>query len=436
MAELPERASRRTAKLASLPLGAAGRAVTGVGRRLSGSSADDVLSANRERAAQQLFEVLGSLKGGAMKLGQAMSVFEAALPDDLAEPYREALAKLQEEAPPMPSATVHKVLSDQLGARWRERFESFDEDPAAAASIGQVHRGVWHDGRAVAIKVQYPGAGPALMADLNQLSRFARVYGMLTPGIEIKPLIAEIRDRVIDELDYRKEADSQRTFATAFDDSADYLIPRVVASAPKVIITEWIDGVSLRNVIAHGTQQQRDRAGQLLGDLAFIGPALAGLMHADPHPGNYRLMPDDRLGVFDFGAVKALPDGLPPFIGEVVRLVVDGRADDALDALRRNNFVKSSIEIDAAGVVDYLLPILEPITQPEFKFTREWLKKEAARLTNPRSPAAKFGRQLNLPPEYVMIHRVLMGNIGVLCQLESQADFRTTSEEWLPGFAS
>lgn len=435
MAELPERASRRTAKLASLPLGAAGRAVTGVGRRLSGSSADDVLTANRERAAQQLFEVLGSLKGGAMKLGQAMSVFEAALPDDLAEPYREALAKLQEEAPPMPSATVHKVLSDQLGARWRERFESFDEDPAAAASIGQVHRGVWHDGRAVAIKVQYPGAGPALMADLNQLSRFARVYGMLTPGIEIKPLIAEIRDRVIDELDYRKEADSQRAFATAFDDSADYLIPKVVASAPKVIITEWIDGVSLRNVIAHGTQQQRDRAGQLLGDLAFIGPALAGLMHADPHPGNYRLMPDDRLGVFDFGAVKALPDGLPPFIGEVVRMVVDGRADYALDALRRNNFVKSSIEIDAAGVVDYLLPILEPITQPEFKFTREWLKKEAARLTNPRSPAAKFGRQLNLPPEYVMIHRVLMGNIGVLCQLESQADFRTTSEEWLPGFA-
>ena len=174
----------------------------------------------------------------------------------------------------MPSATVHKVLSDQLGARWRERFESFDEDPAAAASIGQVHRGVWHDGRAVAIKVQYPGAGPALMADLNQLSRFARVYGMLTPGIEIKPLIAEIRDRVIDELDYRKEADSQRTFATAFDDSADYLIPRVVASAPKVIITEWIDGVSLRNVIAHGTQQQRDRAGQLLGDAIHVLAAI------------------------------------------------------------------------------------------------------------------------------------------------------------------
>ncbi|GAB3297209.1 AarF/ABC1/UbiB kinase family protein [Epidermidibacterium keratini] len=435
MTELPERASRRTAKLASLPLGAAGRAVTGVGRRLSGTSADDVSSANRERAAQQLFEVLGSLKGGAMKLGQAMSVFEAALPDDLAEPYREALVKLQEEAPPMPSATVHKVLSDQLGARWRERFESFDEDPAAAASIGQVHRGVWHDGRAVAIKVQYPGAGPALMADLNQLSRFARVYGMLTPGIEIKPLIAEIRERVIDELDYRKEADSQRTFAIAFDDSPDYLVPKVVASAPKVIISEWIDGISLRTLIGQGTQQQRDRAGQLLGDLAFIGPALAGLMHADPHPGNYRLMPDDRLGVFDFGAVKSLPDGLPPFIGEVVRMVVDGRADDALDALRRNGFVKGSIEVDADGIVDYLLPILEPITQPEFQFTREWLKKEAARLTNPRSPAAKFGRQLNLPPEYLMIHRVLMGNIGVLCQLESRAAFRQSAEEWLPGFA-
>lgn len=434
MSELPERSARRTAKLASIPLSAAGRAASGFGRRLTGQTAKEVSSANRERAAAQLFEVLGNLKGGAMKLGQALSVFEAALPEEVAEPYREALVKLQEEAPPMPISTVYRVLDEQFGTRWRERFRHFDDRPAAAASIGQVHRGTWHDGREVAVKIQYPGAGPALIADLNQLSRLARLYGMVTPGLDMKPLLAEIRSRVTDELDYRLEAATQRAFATAFADDPDFLVPPVVASAPYVVISEWIDGTPLRKIIAEGSQQDRNRAGELLGTLTFAGPARAGYLHADPHPGNYRLMADGRLGVLDFGAVKELPDGLPDFIGRIIRLVLDDKPEAALQGLRDNNFVRGEIEVNPSELIDYIGSVLDPIKVERFQFTRAWLQAEAARLTNPKGPAMKFGRQLNLPSEYVMIHRVLLGSIGILCQLGAEADYRAIVTEWLPGF--
>ena len=157
----------RTAKLASLPLGFAGRTVLGLGKRVTGIATDVISADIQQRTAEQLFSVLGQLKGGAMKFGQALSVFEAAMPEEMAGPYRQALTKLQEAAPPMPVASVHKPLAEQLGPDWRDRFAEFDDSPAAAASIGQVHRATWADGRPVAVKVQYPGAGPALLATIS-----------------------------------------------------------------------------------------------------------------------------------------------------------------------------------------------------------------------------------------------------------------------------
>ncbi|MFF7179337.1 AarF/UbiB family protein [Streptomyces sp. NPDC008121] len=446
MSDLPRKAVTRTAKLAALPLGFAGRATWGLGKRIGGKSAEIVARELQQRTAEQLFKVLGELKGGAMKFGQALSVFESALPEEVAGPYRAALTKLQEAAPPMPTRTVHGVLEERLGEAWRELFLEFEDKPAAAASIGQVHRAVWHDGREVAVKVQYPGAGEALLSDLAQLSRFARLLGPLIPGMDIKPLITELRDRVSEELDYALEAESQRAHAEEFTDDPDVVVPAVVHQSEQVLVTEWIEGIPLSEVIADGTQEQRDRAGQLLARFLFSGPARTGLLHADPHPGNFRLLPggpdtrDDggpeswRLGVLDFGTVDRLPGGLPETIGACLRMTLDGDAESVYATLREEGFVKESIELDPDAVLAYLLPIIEPAEVDAFGFSRGWLRAQAARIADLRSPAHQLGKQLNLPPSYLLIHRVTLSTIGVLCQLNATVRLRDELEEWLPGF--
>ena len=426
----------RSVKLAGLPLGVAGRATIGLGKRIGGRPAEVVAAELQARTAEQLFQVLGQLKGGAMKFGQALSVFEAALPEDVAGPYRAALTKLQEAAPPLPAATVHKVLATELGADWRERFQRFDDTPAAAASIGQVHRAVWADGREVAVKIQYPGAGPALLGDLKQLSRLARMFSAFTPGLDVKPLIVELEARVTEELDYRLEAEAQGTFAAAYDGDQEIRIPQVVTGTERVLVTEWMEGVPLSKIVAGGTPEQRDRASLLLARFLFSGPVLAGLLHADPHPGNFRLLPDGRLGVIDFGAVDRLPDGAPEPIGRLARMALAGDADGVMAELRAEGFVRDKHVVDAKQLLDYLAPLLDPVATSSFRFSRAWLRAQAVRIGDPRSPAAALGRQLNLPPSYLLIHRVTMGTIGVLCQLGGEADFRAEMERWQPGFAA
>ncbi|MEV6576660.1 AarF/ABC1/UbiB kinase family protein [Streptomyces sp. NPDC051582] len=438
MSDLPRKAVTRTVKLAALPLGFAGRVTWGLGKRIGGKSAEIVARELQQRTAEQLFRTLGELKGGAMKFGQALSVFESALPEEVAGPYRAALTKLQEAAPPLPAQTVHQVLAERLGADWRDLFEEFEDKPAAAASIGQVHRAVWHDGRQVAVKVQYPGAGEALLSDLKQLGRFAGLLGPLIPGMDVKPLIKELRDRVSEELDYELEAEAQRTHADAFEGDEDVVVPDVVHQGDQVLVTEWMEGTPLSEVIADGTQEERDRAGQLLARFLFSGPARTGLLHADPHPGNFRLLAGAdgrmRLGVLDFGTVDRLPGGWPKPIGTSLRMTLEGDAEGIYGHLCAEGFVRESIELDPEAVLDYLLPIIEPAQAEEFTFTRPWLRGQAARIADPRSPAHQLGRQINLPPSYLLIHRVTLSTIGVLCQLGATVRLREELESWLPGF--
>ena len=435
MNDLPKRAISRSARMAALPLGYAGRTALGVGKRIGGRPAEAVSAEIQVRTAEQLFKVLGELKGGAMKVGQAMSIFEAALPEEMAAPYRAQLTKLQDSAPPLPAATVHQVLSESLGSHWRRRFSHFDDVPAAAASIGQVHRATWRDGREVAVKIQYPGAGKAMMADLNNAMRLGRMFAGLAPGIDMKPLLAELKERVVEELDYLKESESQRTFAAAFEGDEDFAIPHVLAAAPHVIVTEWLEGVPLSRTIVNGKRAERNHAGLLYQRFLLAGPARAGLLHADPHPGNFRITPDGRLGVLDFGAVAHLPDGLPPAMGRLLRIALDGDAHTVAQGLRDEGFVKPGVNVDAQSLLDYLDPFVEPARHTHFRYSREWLQGQFRRLNDPRNPDFAVGLKINLPPSYLLIHRVWLGSIGVLCQLDADVPARSELETWVPGFS-
>lgn len=437
--QMPQHAAARAARLARMPLSIAGRAALGFGRRLGGADADDVQRDLQERTATEVFEVLGDLKGGAMKVGQQLSLFEAAVPEHLAQPFRQALTQLQDQAPPRPLSELEPLLVSSLGADWRDRFAEFDTTAAAAASIGQVHRARWHDGRAVAVKIQYPGAARALRSDLRQLERVTRVLGPLLPGMDLGPLIAELQDRMLEELDYRREAWSQDAFADVYADDPHILVPRVLDHGEQVVVTEWVDGVGVNRLIARasaGDDQARDQLVELAPHyIGFLlgAPGRAGLLHADPHPGNFLRTPDGRLAVLDFGAVDRLPDGLPIQMGRLLSIALRADADTLLDGLRDEGFVRDAVEVNASDVLAVLEPLIAPCRTETFAFSREWLREISAQIGDPRSSAIKVALKLNLPAQYVLIHRVWLGGTAVLCQMGVEVPTRSVINEHVPG---
>jgi predicted unusual protein kinase regulating ubiquinone biosynthesis (AarF/ABC1/UbiB family) len=429
---VPRSSFRRGARLASLPLGFAGRATVGLGRRLGGTPAEQVSVDLQQRAAEQLFRVLGELKGGAMKFGQALSLFESMLPEEVAAPYRAQLARLQDAAPPMPTSRVHAVLTRELGGDWRQSFSSFDAFPAAAASIGQVHRATWHDGRTVAVKVQYPGADDALRSDLKQIGRLSKVVSPLAGGVDVSALVEELTARVSEELDYTLEGASQQQAAEGFLGSTEFFVPHVLASTTKVMVSEWVEGAPLSSA-AELTDDDRNEIALRYVRFLFAGPSTVGLLHADPHPGNFKILADGRLGVVDFGLVARMPEGLPAAMGRILRIAQHGQAHEVVEGLRIEGFIVSDVDPD--DLMDYLAPFVEPASVPEFQFNRDWMREQFTRVRDPQASGG-VAMKLNLPPSYLLIHRVWLGGLAVLSQLNARAAFRQVLEEFLPGYAN
>ncbi|MBK8459692.1 MAG: AarF/ABC1/UbiB kinase family protein [Micropruina sp.] len=428
---LPTGSLARSARLMSLPLSAAGRSAVGLGRRILGGDPEEIAAQARVQAAEQMFQVLGQLKGGAMKFGQMLSLFQAVLPDEIAQPFREQLSKLQDSAPPMPASRVQAVLLHELGPNWRSLFTSLDLRPAAAASIGQVHRGILAaTGQSVAVKVQYPGADQALRSDLRQIERLAATISPLAGGVDVVALTREIAARISEEVDYSLEARNQQRAAEAFAGHDSFFVPTVRDATGRVLITDWVDGTKL-SAVSQWSAEERNRVGLQYVRFLFAGPKVAGILHADPHPGNYLVMPDGRLAVVDFGLVARLPDGLPSAMGRLISLARDGRAEDMLAGMAEERFITSPV--DAQELLDYLSPFVEPASVEEFHFTREWMRGEFQRVKSSAGRDA-VAMQMNIPPVYALIYRVWMSGIAVLAQLDVRARFGDVLAEFLPGW--
>lgn len=423
---------RRQLRLTALPAGTIAYAALGAVRRARGEDPLAVRRDLRARNAARTRRTLGSLRGGALKAGQLLSTVEAVLPQDPEGSWRAALESLQQDVPALPFAEVEPVLRAELGPLWRGRFEAFDESATAAASLGQVHRATWQ-GRPVAVKIQYPGVREALAADLRLVSAMSRVAALVARGLALPPLIAELRDRLTEELDYEHEGRAQERFAVAYDADPDVLVPHVLLATPRVLVTDWLDGTPLAVVARSGSQAERNAAAILYQRFLVSGPERVGLLHTDPHPGNFRVLTDGRLGVLDFGSCLELP-GMPPTFGRLISALLSDDPDLVLARLRADGFVRPGADLDVRALVDYLAPFSVPAHHEEFTFSRAWLRAEFGRVNDPRAPDFGVALQLTLPAEQLFTHRVWLSMVGVLCQLEATVPVRPVLRRWLPGF--
>jgi predicted unusual protein kinase regulating ubiquinone biosynthesis (AarF/ABC1/UbiB family) len=286
----------------------------------------------------------------------------------------------------------------------------------------------------VAVKVQYPGVREALVSDVRALSAVSRATALVARGLSLPPLVAEMRERLVEELDYEREARTQSAFRAGFADDPDVVVPEVVRAAPRVLVMEWLDGTPLAQVAQRADQPERDRVGGLYQRFLVSGPARCGLLHTDPHPGNFRVLPDGRLGVLDFGSALPLPGGMPPTFGRLIEALLDEEHEQVLVRLQEEGFLRPGARVDVEKLVDYMSPFTVPARHEVFRFTRAWLRGEFARVNDPRNPEFAVALQLDLPAEHLFTHRVWLGLVGVLCQLEAEVPVRPVLRRWLPGF--
>lgn len=420
----------RLAKLATMSAKLSTDVVArGVKRLANRDSEDSILGAG---AAEKLVATLGDLKGLAMKIGQQVSMD----PDLLTPEVRAVVARLQNQAPPMPYPTVRRVVTEQLGAAPEALYSFFDEEPMASASLGQVHRAVTKSGTDVAVKVQYPDIAKALKADLDNLSTMVSVVATSTRMVQGKEYYAELRESMLDELDYRQEAARAKQFAHAAACVPDVKVPVVFdeLTAEKVLTLELLRGITLKDFLHHreeATPDEKFRAARLLIRAIWAPFVVHGVIHADPHPGNYMLLEDGRIGVLDFGAVKQLSDAWVKVNRELYDAVVHDRPVDVIRLSLESNFQFDDPEV-ARGFVQGVIDIAtRPARTRDFDFTKASINRDMRNhfLKN----AARLG-SMKPPKEAVQFFRAIGGLSQNLENLGARGDFRGVYEELLALF--
>jgi predicted unusual protein kinase regulating ubiquinone biosynthesis (AarF/ABC1/UbiB family) len=378
--------------------------------------------------AQKLVATLGDLKGAAMKLGQMASMDADLLPPEV----RAVLSRLQNEAPPMGWDVVERTLDEELGAPPERLFAELEHVPLAAASLGQVHRGRLKDGRQVAVKVQYPGMAEALASDLDNVGSLVRAVSVASKSLDGRAYFQELRAQMALELDYRREARLCQVFAAAAAPFGDLRVPEVVErlSAGKVLTLELLEGPTLKAFLAASPAASNEERYRVSAQLirAIYGPfMLTGAMHADPHPGNFLVMPDGRLGVLDFGAVKELSEG---FVRPHRRLFSDylhGREYDLLEHLRDLGFAIDLAPEDTRALMTEFLTIhRRPLAEATYDYATDEIVKDTRKVFTEH--AGQF-LKLRPPAEAVLFVRSAGGLAQNLRLLGARGNFRQVYEE-------
>jgi predicted unusual protein kinase regulating ubiquinone biosynthesis (AarF/ABC1/UbiB family) len=380
-----------------------------------------------------MVDALGTMKGAAMKIGQLASFIDTEfLPDEYRELYQDKLAKLRSDAPPMPWETVKSVLEEEWDDPVEDLFEDFSHDAAAAASIGQVHRAVLPDGRVVAVKVQYPGVARALRADMQNAGMIMRLAKALAPGLDARAAAEELKQRVLEELDYEYEAQNQRTFARAYRGHPFIYVPDVVTrlSRSRVLVSEWVEGTGFDSV-KQLPQDERDRFGEIV--FRFCFGSIYHLQHfnADAHPGNYLLMDDDKVAFLDFGMTKQLDREQIELEIAAIGAVTDDDPQRLVTALADLGFLHKPKKMDAEKLMAHVKAVGGWYLEPgERTVDSEMVMRAIASVSDPRSEFFDLMRRENLPANELMGRRMESGVMAVLGQLHATRDWNAIGREW------
>lgn len=383
------------------------------------------------QTAELVTEALGNMKGALMKLGQMASYLDQGLPEHV----RDALAQLQSNAPPMSASLAAQVVCEELGAPPEEIFETWDPAPIAAASIGQVHRAITRDGRAVAVKVQYPGVGDAIRADLDNAGMLFAVMGMLFPGLDPEPLVGELRSRLVEELDYRLEADNQRLFARYYEGHPFIHVPEVVdaLSAERVLTTELAEGVRF-DVAATWSQPERDLAAEAIFRFVFGSLYRLHAFNGDPHPGNYLFRPGGHVTFLDFGLVKHFEQPEITVLESMIQAMVLEHDIAAYRTIITDiGMLKRGTGFTDQQIEDYFGHFYDFVRRDEVAtITPEYASETVRRFFDTSGPYGDVMKAANVPTTFVILQRINLGLYAIFGQLRATGNWRRISEELWP----
>jgi predicted unusual protein kinase regulating ubiquinone biosynthesis (AarF/ABC1/UbiB family) len=428
---------RRAARVGRLAGGQAARSYATRAANLGRTSEGRRAAAERRQAeaAEQIVEVLGSMKGAAMKVGQVASFIDTgAFPPEFQERLQGKLAELRDSAPRVPFERMREVAEDELGEPLEDAFAEFEYEAVAAASIGQVYRARLHDGRRVAVKVQYPGVARAVRSDLQNLGLIMRVAKRMAPGMDVRAITAEIRERLTDELDYEHEAQSHRAFARAWRDHPFILVPDVVTSmsSERVLVSEWVDGAGFDEVKAMD-RATRDRFGEIVFRFFFGSLYRNGHFSGDPHPGNYLLMEDGRVAFLDFGMTKRVPPAHLLAEVDALRLGMERDAEGLHARLAAMGFFdRADPGIRPGPLLDHFRDVTGwYLEDRELTIDRELVARVLIEFGDPRSRHWELMRRETVPPDALLAGRMEALTLGVLGQLRATANWHRIAREWL-----